>query len=63
MKYRICVDNTHVSPNKLDTIIKKNGQWTSAQHDFQFHNCQTFVRWCIDQIKNFPDICYALDFD
>ncbi len=54
---------TDVSPNELDEIIKRSGQWTSDQYNFLFHNCQNFVSWCIDQIKTFPDICYALDFN
>ena len=63
MKIPICVDMTDVSPDELDEIIEKSGEWTSDKYNFLIHNCQNFVNWCIDKIKTFPEICYALDFD
>lgn len=62
-RIHICIDQTDVSPDELDDIIYNSGEWTADEYDFMNHNCQNFVRWCIDQIKTFPDSEYALDFD
>lgn len=65
MQGTVCIhiDKTDVSPDQLDDIIYSSGEWTADKYDFMTHNCQNFVRWCIDQIKTFPDYCYALKFD
>ena len=38
---------TYVSPDKLETAIKKSGIWTGEEYNVFSHNCQDFVRFCL----------------
>ena len=48
---QVFIGRTNVSPDDLEEIIDDSNKWTDDEYDFMSHNCQNFVRWCINQIK------------
>lgn len=45
---------SRVSPDELENIIEKNGNWGPGHYNFFSHNCHDFVSFCLRNI-GFPD--------
>lgn len=49
---------TNVSPDELSSLIEESGLWTGNKYNFAFHNCCSFVEWCISQIDGHKCLIY-----
>lgn len=39
---------TYTSPDKLEKYIEEDGNWSGSQYDLFDHNCQDFVKFCLE---------------
>ena len=39
---------TYVSPDKLEKYIENDGNWEGGEYNLFKHNCQGFVKFCLD---------------
>lgn len=45
---------TYISPDELENLIKKDGNWGPGKYNFFSHNCHDFVIFCLQKI-GFPE--------
>lgn len=39
---------TYTSPNELEKYIKQSNEWEGDEYNFMNHNCQDFVKFCLN---------------